>query len=902
MDENFASANPLFNQTEENITQNTNINIEEIPKVNQPKIKRRKKRNISKTFLFYSPTSFYYQIIEMDQYKFRGIHSKGKGFSIKNKDKQQEEKKETTKEENKDEIKEDKNEKTDEEDNKDVQDNKKKEQKEVKDDDKIDIKEDNKNEEHVQNDVILNQKESQNNVLQQQENPIEQQVNDLNKENEDNTVKDNLIDNSHKENIYEQNQIINENIPQKEEQLIKQEHVNIDPQEKDVSQKEDIKYEEQIVNPSHEEVIPNKNNSEIKQVQDNDNNDNDNSQKENVPSNNIEIIENQDDEIKQEPIIEPFNEQFIPNNQEESIQETNIVNEIPENEVPEQQEIKQNNKHEPSSSESNQSKPKIDRARLLAFRKRANLDKVKLKAVPQGGENEHTHGPSFFDNIHMKSIPKDNSDPNQPQQSNFFDNIQMKAVPKNEETNANKQRSGSFFDTIHMKAVPKSEENNQNKERSGSFFDTVHMKAVPKNEEIDRNKPRTGSVFETVHMKAVPQMEVERSAMRKKSIREQIKMKEVPKTQFEVPKLKSVEKSEVKIELDKMYSYEKVFQTDKNDHVWSICFCPTLLEGKPAIVTGHASGMVYAWDMEKFAKTKTYKEHTSKVYDIKKIFITSAFRQIFVTVSEDHMLKIWESSSQRSTISITAPNPLYTLDIHPSNYIIYGDKEKYLYCQYIDIGGKGQLIKDQNFKSETTHNSYIWRVKVLGKGSLENTYVVSTSESSLQIHKLEIKRRKFNLYKEFPEAHNGLIHDIIEIGRDTNGFMTCGIDHCIKLWNVHEDAPLKSIDYLYDDVILSLMELSDENAVVCGGYDKKLKVISKDRLLKEGDDKIKENCEYVRNESMYKLIPIVNDSVFTVASINYGCSENVYLWGSAINYRQKEKEKEDKEKKNENKN
>ena len=167
MDENFASTNPLFNQNEENVPQNTNVNNEEIQKENQPKVKRRKKRNISKTFLFYSPTSFYYQIVELDHYKFRGLHFKGKGFSKKKKE--QKEQKEEQKEDNKDEIKEDKNEKSDEEeDNKVVQDNKKEKEEEVKDDDvKNDIKEDNKKEEHLQNEEILNKKESQNNNILQ---------------------------------------------------------------------------------------------------------------------------------------------------------------------------------------------------------------------------------------------------------------------------------------------------------------------------------------------------------------------------------------------------------------------------------------------------------------------------------------------------------------------------------------------------------------------------------------------------------------------------------------------------------------------------------------------------------------------------------------------------------------
>ena len=330
-----------------------------------------------------------------------------------------------------------------------------------------------------------------------------------------------------------------------------------------------------------------------------------------------------------------------------------------------------------------------------------------------------------------------------------------------------------------------------------------------------------------------------------------------------------------------LYSYEKIISTEKNDPIWSICYCPTLLQGKGAIVTGHSSGSIFAWNCDKYIKSKTYLEHSNKVYDIKNIYYTSTYRQIFVSVSEDRSLKIWESTSQHSTISISSIYPIYTLDIHPSNYIIYGDKNKTLYCQYIDIGSKGQLIKDINFKSETTHNSFIWRVKLLSQSSLDNTYVISASENSLQIHKLEINKKRFTLINEHNEAHKGLIHDIIEFGYEHDKFLTCGVDHYIKLWSVHESSPLNVIDYLYDNTIFSLMEVKEKEILICGGYDKQMKLINtKDILTSQQQQQVQSQYEYKRPESLYKIIPIINNSIFTIASINYGCSSNVYLWGN----------------------
>ena len=344
-----------------------------------------------------------------------------------------------------------------------------------------------------------------------------------------------------------------------------------------------------------------------------------------------------------------------------------------------------------------------------------------------------------------------------------------------------------------------------------------------------------------------------------------------------------------------LYSYEKIIPTTKKDFITTLCYCPTLNNGKPAIVTGHQSGNIYAWDIDKDTKIKTYSEHTNKIWDLCKIFFTSKLRQIFTSISEDSYLKIWDSSSSsKSAISIKYKEPLTAIDIHPSNYIIFASKERTLYCQQVDFGRKGELIKGDKFKENTTHESLILRICILDQGSIHNTYVVTGSENTLQLHKVDFSRRKFFIHKEFPNAHKGVIRDILDI---TNmQFLTCGDDHLIKVWDITMDKEIRAIDTVSDTVIYSLMNVFVADAFVFGSEDKKMKIVSKWKILnqEEGEYQPKVHYEYDRKEAAYKMVYLKDNDLYSLAAIDNGCSTNVYMWGNNMIMKKELEEKKEK--------
>ena len=344
-----------------------------------------------------------------------------------------------------------------------------------------------------------------------------------------------------------------------------------------------------------------------------------------------------------------------------------------------------------------------------------------------------------------------------------------------------------------------------------------------------------------------------------------------------------------------LYSYEKIIPTTKKDYITALCYCPTLNNGKPAIVTGHQSGSIYAWDINNDLKIKTYSEHTNKIWDLRKIFFTSKLRQIFTSISEDNYLKIWDSSSSsKSAISIKYKEPLTSIDIHPSNYIIFASKERTLYCQQIDFGRKGELIKGDKFKENTTHSSLILRICILDQGSIHNTYVVTGSENTLQLHKVDFSRRKFFIHKEFPNAHHGVIRDILDI---TNmQFLTCGDDHLIKVWDITMDKEIRTIDTVSDNVIYSLMNVFVADAFVFGSEDKKMKIVSKWKILsqEEGEYQPKVHYEYDRKEAACKMVYLKDNDLYSLAAIDNGCSTNVYMWGNNMIMKKELEEKKEK--------
>ena len=330
-----------------------------------------------------------------------------------------------------------------------------------------------------------------------------------------------------------------------------------------------------------------------------------------------------------------------------------------------------------------------------------------------------------------------------------------------------------------------------------------------------------------------------------------------------------------------LYAYEKEIETIQNDPIISICYFPTLNKGKPAIATGHDSGNIYAWDLENNKQLATFLEHKGKVIDIKKIYFTSQFRQIFASISEDTYLKIWDSScSLKSIKTIQYKTSLVVLDIHPSNYIICADKEKTLYCQKIDFGKKGELINEKQFTKSTTHNKDINTICILDQGSILNTYLVTGSENVMQIHKIDFSKKTFILHKEYPEAHKGIIYDILGI---TNiQFLTCAEDCLIKVWDITKDMPIRIIDSVCNDIIYSLINIMVADAFVCGSADNMMKIINKKQILSQNEKDYvpKVLYEYKRSEPLYKMIYLKNNDFYSIAAIGNKCSNKVYMWGN----------------------
>ena len=326
---------------------------------------------------------------------------------------------------------------------------------------------------------------------------------------------------------------------------------------------------------------------------------------------------------------------------------------------------------------------------------------------------------------------------------------------------------------------------------------------------------------------------------------------------------------------------EKRLIIDQNEAIWSICYVPPMNNSKDGILSGHAKGNIYLWDIDKSFKQKSFFEHTSKVYDIKLIKLPSSYKFYFASTSEDRTTKVWDIALQNSILSISNISPNFCLDILGWNVLLVGDKNKNICLYHINID-KSEAKKTYSLSKPTEHSSIVWRLLIMKK-SASNKYVVSGSDKTLFLHELSEDKKQLEFVKEFPKAHDGLIHDIVEL--NDNRFATCSVDHLIKIWDINKDTCLKQIEDLYDNTIFSLIYLNDfeekcaltgDDVIVCGGFDKIMKIIGQQKDLSITAHTY---GEYERDESLYKMRVLTHNQTYKFAAINYGCSGNLYFWG-----------------------
>ena len=96
---------------------------------------------------------------------------------------------------------------------------------------------------------------------------------------------------------------------------------------------------------------------------------------------------------------------------------------------------------------------------------------------------------------------------------------------------------------------------------------------------------------------------------------------------------------------------------------------------------------------------------------------------------------------------------------------------------------------------------------------------------------------------------------------------------------------LKEINSLYDNTVFSMLYMNDydencekteSDVIVCGGYDKKMKIVCQECDLNK---KAVTYGEYERPEALYKMRVLSNNQKYKFAAINFGCSANLYFWG-----------------------
>ena len=345
----------------------------------------------------------------------------------------------------------------------------------------------------------------------------------------------------------------------------------------------------------------------------------------------------------------------------------------------------------------------------------------------------------------------------------------------------------------------------------------------------------------------------------------------------------------------------KTFIIDQNDPIWSICYIPKYTNGEDAIITGHLSGIIYIWDINVNMKIKMFCEHTSKIYDIKLLPSESSPKIHFLSISEDRSIKLWDTSSQRSLLTIIQLFPIYCIDTIYNQVLISGDKNKNIYIHHIHLNGYNTMKTYTYRKYIESHDGFIWRILLLQKlkhntrninsntnyTSNNNSncyYLVTASDKCLMLFQMiGNDNKKIEYVLTYRNAHNGLIHDLIEL--TNKRFASCGADGVIKIWDVFKETCLRNIIGLFDVGVFSMIYLNDidircyergEDVFMCGSYNT-VKVFGVDEVAVNTKENIYRIID--KKEGVYRMKVLTHNNMYRFVSINYGGSGCVYLWG-----------------------
>lgn len=339
---------------------------------------------------------------------------------------------------------------------------------------------------------------------------------------------------------------------------------------------------------------------------------------------------------------------------------------------------------------------------------------------------------------------------------------------------------------------------------------------------------------------------------------------------------------------------EKVIVTD--DEVWSFLHLVEYSNGN-TIISGHILGEINLWSIEKGVKLKSYKEHTSIVYDLKPaIGYTGKDGQdnkMFLSSAKDNTVKLWNVEKANSLKTIVNESAVLCIDmINYSDklYLITGDKKAFVNLWNMNKDNEVVMKSVNNQPQEiaasiaTGHSKEICKILPIRQIKPYNL-IITASNPDMRL--IDLKESKaVRVFK----GHTGMVNNVTYLRK--RRFVSSSNDSTIKIWTLDDENCLKTIN-MHSDKVYSILYLNSfleqnnisSDVLITGGADKKLNIIDiqeKRIVTNQGETEVLEEAlvsSYDKKDTIYKLMYLPANDKFKIASIDYGCSNNIYFWG-----------------------
>jgi hypothetical protein len=312
---------------------------------------------------------------------------------------------------------------------------------------------------------------------------------------------------------------------------------------------------------------------------------------------------------------------------------------------------------------------------------------------------------------------------------------------------------------------------------------------------------------------------------------------------------------------------------------------------KDILLSGQLNGNITAWDLNSNQPMYFFKEHTSFVNDMKCISSSCLDECIFASCSDDHTIKFWsikniKNQNNSSLKTIQNDSPIYSLAHISSeatktknNYLIYGDYANKIVIYNIDKALKISTIKNAN-------KNYVSKIIIINSSYSYPTQIVTSGFTDINIYNFENKN-KIRSYNEHKFGIQDIKHfkspDLLIKSIDchqkqnldySNLFISLSRDGVIKIWDVHLNSSIKTIQISQENIshcFYNLHDISNNKGCIDKiflGTDKGLEIVSieNEGILDSEEDNQKnlQSRSLVVNDKVYMIVYLKNSNrIFT---------------------------------------